>query len=165
MNSVSIRTSDARDRAIEILDSCVFHATQLRECLRDEHDALADRDLDALLTAIEDKGVCVRELQKFEAKRAALCSASGFADGPTQMAEFSAWCDDESLLEHSWDELLGLAAECNALNLANGAFIRMRKQHVDAGIAVLRGIDPTAPTYDRHGGARDGLGNRSIAEA
>ena len=165
MNSVSIQTSDAREQATEILDRCVFHATQLRECLKEEHNALASQDLDALMTAIEDKGVCVRELQKFEAQRAALCSASGFPDGPAQMADFSAWCDDESLIERSWDELLEIAAECNSLNLANGAFIRMRRQHVDSGIAVLRGIDPASPTYDRHGGARDGLGNRSIAEA
>ena len=162
---MSIQTSDARDQAAEILDSCVLYANQLRECLKEEHDALAGQDLDALMAAIEDKGVCVRELQKFEARRAALCSASGFPDGPTQMADFSAWCDDESLLERSWDELLGIAAECNALNLANGAFIRMRKQHVDAGISVLRGTDSASPTYDRHGGAREGLGNRSIAEA
>ena len=165
MNNVSIQTSDARDQAIEILDSCVFHATQLRQCLEEEHDALAAQDIEALMSAIEDKGVCVRELQAFEAKRAALCSASGFPDGPTQMADFSAWCDDDALIERSWDELLGIAADCSSLNLANGAFISMRKQHLDAGIAVLRGIDPASPTYDRHGGARDGLGNRSIAEA
>ncbi len=162
---MSIQTSDARNQAIEILDSCVFHATRLKECLQDEHDALAEQDLDALMTAIEDKGLCVKELQRFEARRAALCNASGFPDGPSQMADFSDWCDDESLIERSWDDLLGIAAECNSLNLANGAFIRVRKQHVDAGISVLRGIDPVPPTYDRNGGARDGLGNRSIAEA
>ncbi len=162
---MSIQTSDARHQAIEILDSCVFHATRLRECLQDEHDALTEQDLDALMTAIEDKGLCVRELQKFEARRAALCKASGFPDGPSQMADFSDWCDEESLIERSWDDLLGIAAECNSLNLANGAFIRVRKQHVDAGISVLRGIDPASPTYDRNGGASEGLGNRSIAEA
>jgi flagellar biosynthesis/type III secretory pathway chaperone len=165
VNKVAITAADARGRAAVILDKAVFHARHLRECLQDEQIALAEQDLDALMNAIEEKGLCVRELQKTDTQRSALCLAAGFADCAEQMRDFTEWCDEEAVLARSWDELLTVASECNSLNLSNGAVIRIRKQHIEEGISVLRGTDPASPIYNRSGGNRDGLGNRAIAEA
>ena len=150
---------------VEILGCSIFHAKGLRDALAEEHHALENQDMDALMTAIRDKGECVRELQALDRKRSELCSESGFAKGPDQMQQFTEWCDDNAEVAHSWGQLIELADECNTMNMSNGAVIRVRKQQVEDGISVLRGTTPGAPTYSRGGDSRGGLGNRAIAEA
>ncbi len=162
---MTLSTDTARAQVVEILGCSIFHAKSLRDCLQEEKDALATQDMDALMSAIEDKSSRVHELQLLDGKRSELCRESGFADGPEQMDRFTDWCDRDAEVARSWAQLLGLADECNTLNLSNGAVIRVRKQQVEDGLSVIRGQAPGAPTYGRHGVNRDGLGHRAIAEA
>ena len=150
---------------VEILGCSIFHAKNLRDSLLEEKEALASQDMDALMSAIEEKGTRVRELQMLDGKRGELCRESGFADGPEQMDRFTEWCDRDAEIARSWSQLLEIADECNTLNLLNGAVIRVRRQQVEDGLSVIRGQEPGAPTYGRHGVNRDGLGHRAIAEA
>ncbi len=162
---MTLSTESARAQVVEILGCSIFHAKGLRDSLDNEKDALATQDMDALMSAIEDKGTQVRELQLLDVKRSELCRESGFSDGPEQMDRFTEWCDRDAEVARSWSQLLELADECNTLNMSNGAVIRVRRQQVEDGLSIIRGQEPGAPTYGRNGVNRDGLGQRAIAEA
>ena len=81
------------------------------------------------------------------------------------MARLIDWCDDKDELRNRWDQLLVVAAESSALNMTNGAIIRVRQQHFESSLAVLRGVNPGTDTYGPHGGEAGGFGHRSLAQA
>lgn len=157
--------SEAREHIVSYLNESVYHALGLKEVLMDERSALELEDADALEQAVESKSRCIDKLQALEKERASLCEASGFATGPDQMQDMTAWCDQNSVVADGWSHLMDVAAECNQLNLANGAAIRLRQQHTEAGLAVLRGTEQGPPTYARTGSGQASALNRSLAEA
>ena len=156
--------TEARERIVAVLGESVYHALGLKEVLMDERSALELEDADALERAVDSKGRCIDKLQGLEKDRASLCEASGFAAGPLQMQEMTAWCDENSVVADGWAHLMDVAAECNQLNLANGAAIRLRQQHTEAGLAVLRGGLKEPATYARTGSGHAAGLNRSLAE-
>jgi flagellar biosynthesis/type III secretory pathway chaperone len=162
--SVSSVTTSIESELIDILGCSIFHATCLRDTLQAEHSALVEQDIDALLRAIDEKGAAVQELQRLDQQRDALCAEFGAVSGPEQMNAFLISSLNPAEIEAAWTRLLSLADECSLLNKANGAIIRVRKHHIEDGLALIRGSDPENPTYARDGKNRDGLGNRAIAE-
>ena len=157
--------TSTRKQMVDVLGESVYHAMGLLETLKDERTALETQDDTALLEAVTAKSSCVSELRDLEGKRRQLCEAIGFASGPFQMEELSAWCDEDSVIKNSWDQLLEIAAECNAQNLANGSVIRIRQNHIEANLAVLRGTAADTDTYHRRGNHHHAMMQRSIAEA
>lgn len=156
--------SEARERMSAVLGQSVYHALGLKELLAEERNALELKDADALEQTVESKGRCIDKLQALEKDRAALCEASGFPSGPEQMQAMTDWCDENSVVANGWSQLMDVAAECSQLNLANGAVIRLRQQHTEAGLAVLRGTDQDPATYARTGSEQASRLNRSLAE-
>ncbi|MDJ0911176.1 MAG: flagellar protein FlgN [Woeseiaceae bacterium] len=156
--------SEARERIVAVLGQSVYHALGLKEVLMDERSALELEDTDALERAVDSKGRCIDKLQALEKDRESLCEASGFVSGPSQMQDMTAWCDENSIVADGWSQLMDVAAECNQLNLANGAAIRLRQQHTEAGLAVLRGSEQRPATYARTGDGSATRLNRSLAE-
>lgn len=157
--------TSTRKHIVNVLGESVFQALGLLETLKDERTALESQDDTALLEAVTAKSHCVGELRELESKRRHICEAIGFASGPFQMEELSAWCDEDSVIKNSWDQLMEIAAECNAQNLANGSVIRIRQNHIEANLAVLRGSASESDTYHRHGNNHHAMIQRSIAEA
>jgi flagellar biosynthesis/type III secretory pathway chaperone len=156
--------SEARTRIVEVVGESVYHALGLKESLEVERSALEAQDTDALHDAVSVKGKCVDLLRQLEEKRAALCESFGFKANARQMEQLSDWCDENSEIANCWSHLISIAAECNALNLTNGAIIRIRQQHMDSNLAVLRGADHNPDTYARHGAEHAGLAQRSLAQ-
>ncbi len=58
-----------------------------------------------------------------------------------------------------------VAATGSALNLTNGAIIRVRQQHFESSLSVLRGVSPGSDTYGRNGEESGDFSRRSLAEA
>jgi flagellar biosynthesis/type III secretory pathway chaperone len=158
-------SNTTRRRLVEVIGNCVYHALGLVETLQDERRALESQDMDALDIAISEKSKSVESLRLAEEQRKALCVAAGFPDGPEQMNDAIAWCDDYSVVANCWQHLLEIVTRCDSLNMSNGAIIRSRKTHVDASIAIIRGDSHNPSLYNRDGQnpARQSL--RSIAEA
>ena len=161
----SLPPQDARTQCVELLNDTVYQALGLKEILLEEHNALQVQDTDSLEASVENKSECVARLQQLDKQRIDLCAACGFAAGPEQMSQLIEWCDDKDELQNRWDHLLVVAAESSALNMTNGAIIRVRQQHFESSLSVLRGVNPGADTYGRHGGEAGGYGHRSLAQA
>lgn len=157
--------SDARNKIVEVLGESVYHALGLKESLQEEHSALEVQDAEALHDAVSIKSGCVTKLSELERQRSDLCEASGFHKGPEQMAQMSEWCDENSVVANCWDHLIEIAADCNALNLTNGAIIRVRRQQTDDRLAVLRGTDNHSETYGRGGAETAAMTQRALAKA
>jgi flagellar biosynthesis/type III secretory pathway chaperone len=154
-----------RSQVLDLLGTSVFHALGLKESLAEEKAALEQQDMDALDNIIESKSRCVTELQSLDNKRTALCVAAGFDAGPSQMDNVMLWCDADSVLANCWNHLMQLAADCNALNMTNGAIIRVRQQQIQSNLSVLRGHPAEAVTYGREAGGSAAHTQQSLAEA
>lgn len=156
--------AETRARIVDILGTSVLHAMGLKESLVAENTALERQDVAALDAAVASKGRCVSELQSLDAERTRLCTVAGFEAGAGQMQSLMAWCDEGSVIANAWDQLMGIAAECNALNMTNGAIIRVREQQVRSGLSLLRGQAPESDTYGHPDRAGSGFEQRTLAE-
>ena len=157
--------SEARSQIVDVIGECVYHALGLKESLRNERRALEEQDTNALHTAVDTKSQCVEKMAALEEQRRALCETSGFHAGPEQMIEMSQWCDEDSVVYKAWSHLMEIATDCNALNLSNGAIIRMRGEMVASNLAVLRGANSNPDTYKREGQDIAAMNQRSLAQA
>lgn len=161
----NITPDEARARIVDVIGDSVYQALGLKEALEDERRALEAQDIDALNAIVDSKTSCVQELQRLDHQRADLCRQWGFEDGPHQMTALIEWCDEDQLISSRWEQLMVIAAEGSALNMTNGAIIRLRQQQIDASLSVLRGGSPGADTYNRQGGDAGDHQSRSLAEA
>ncbi len=140
-------------------------ASELKAALQNERRALENQDTDALYAVVDSKNLCAQTLQRLEQTRGQLCSEWGFSAAPEQMQSVLDWCDEDGQLGLGWRELLDIAAEGNALNLTNGAIIRVRQQHMESSLSVLRGVTPGSDTYGQNGAESGDTSRRSLAEA
>ena len=139
-------------------EACLQAAGALKACLLKERKALSGRDPQALEAAISEKA---RGLQAFAAALGAENAASATALRET--VQTNAGGNDAAA--ERWQTFLKLAAECNDLNLSNGAAIRLRQRQVVSGIALLRGEKTPSETYGPRGAAADGSAGRPLTEA
>ena len=155
----------ARNRVRDLLDDTVNQAQTLQAILTDERVALEAQDPDTLGGTVDNKTACIDKLRQLDEQRCGLCRDFGFADGPEQMNELIAWCDEADQVRLRWNRLMVVAAESAAMNLTNGAIIRIRQQQFEAGLNVLRGMTPGMDTYSHNGTTSGDLGHRALAEA
>lgn len=157
-------SANARAQLVKIIGDCVYHAIGLKETLEEERKALEEQDMTGLSAAIDDKTKCVDELRVGEQQRKDLCAAAGFSAGPEQMDQMIQWCDEDSAIANCWQHLIGIAVDCDRLNVSNGQIIRGRQQQIESSISILRG-EPQLHTYGHSGTEPRGHALRTIAEA
>jgi len=156
---------EARSQILDVVGESVAQAHVLKKLLEDEHTALETQDIDALDAIVGQKSACSNDLQALDQKRDRLCQQWGFAAGANQMQQLIDWCDKGQIVSDYWDELVDIAAAGRTLNLTNGAIIRVRQQHFESSLSVLRGAAPGSDTYGRNGEESGDFSRRSLAEA
>ena len=161
----TISPHEARAQIADLIGDSVYEALGLKEALEDERRALEAQDIDGLNAVVGSKSACVDKLRQLDEQRVALCERWGFDNGPHQMTALIEWCDEDELVSSRWEQLMVLAAEGNALNMTNGAIIRVRQQQFESSLSVLRGGTPGTDTYGRNGGDTGDTNRRSLAEA
>ena len=161
----TVTPEQARAQISDLIGDSVYQALGLKEALEDERRALETQDLDGLDAVVESKSACVEQLRALDEKRVGLCEQWGFESGPHQMTALIEWCDQDQLISDRWEQLLVIAAEGSALNMTNGAIIRVRQQQFESSLSVLRGATPGSDTYGRNGEESGDFARRSLAEA
>ena len=161
----SVTRDEARSRIVDLIGDSVYQALGLREALEDERRALEAQDTEALDAILDTKTVCTERLQELDRQRNELCREWGFVEGPQQMTALIEWCDEDQLISSRWEQLMVIAAEGSALNMTNGAIIRLRQQQFETSLSILRGATPGSDTYGRNGEEHGDYGRRSLAEA
>ncbi len=157
--------AEVRARAVDIIGDSIFHALGLKESLLAERNALEARDIDALQAAVTGKSACVEHLQALDTRRIELCESLGFAGAAGQMQELIDWCDQDDAINSRWEQLMVIAAESSALNMTNGAIIRLRQQQFESSLSVLRGVTPGTGIYGRNGSTAGHTDRSSLAQA
>ena len=160
-----ISPNEARAQICDLVADSVYQALGLKEALEDERRALETQDLDGLNSVVDSKTACVEKLRALDTKRVQLCEHWGFENGPHQMTALIEWCDEGQLISSRWEQLLVLAAEGSALNMTNGAIIRVRQQQFESSLSILRGGTPGSDTYGQNGAETGDFNRRSLAEA
>lgn len=160
MTDVSPQT--VREDLADILGQATQSAAALQQALGNEREALSGRDPDRLAQAVAAKQMQVQALERLERRRIGVCQS---VDASADMAEVLSWCNAGPEVAGDWNRLLELSADCDALNLGNGAAIRLRQQQVADGLLVLRGGTEQTPTYGPTGTPAGMTGGRTLTEA
>ena len=154
-----------RDKTVrklgQLLGGGIDAASELRAILERERRSLEQRDLEALESAASNKAVHLQTLTDFDRQRKALCRQDGTELSVEELTRSAANGDG---LRRQWQQLLDLAAECQALNLANGSIIHTRQIQLGDRLAALRGAPQGPVTYSETGGQAAQAAQRSLAE-
>ena len=121
-----------------------------------ERDALSSGDAESLNLAIAAKASQLSELGHL---------LKGTAEGDALRAAQSAEAGSDGADSSPWQAFMSVLAECETLNNSNGAAIRLRKQHVDHNLALLRGQNTTTDIYGPLGNAGASQAGRPLTEA
>lgn len=156
---------DTRTRLEKVINDGVTCALALKKTLGDERAALQRRDTSTLSQAIEIKETQIRELATLEERRGHICAAAGFDAALQDMRAVTDWCDNDLSIHDGWLRLRAIAADCDSLNLGNGAIIRLRQQQIADGLALLRGAEREADIYGPTGVTGNTPAGRAITEA
>ena len=153
-----------RTMIAKILSKSIFHALALKRNLVEERTALENGDTLALNTASDSKQLRINKLEALESRRAEICLACGFDAAPANMNALAAWCDDESLIMNSWNQLIDIIKHCQNLNSTNGAIIHVRYEHMKNALTLLRNGTVQGATYGSGGQDTRSLGTHSLAK-
>ncbi len=161
----TVSPDHAREEIVSILSDTMYQALGLKESLEDERKALETENMEAIEQAVQVKSLCVQTLQRLDSERDSLCGGWGFASGPDQMQAVIDYCDDDDAIKGRWEHLMLITAESNAMNLTNGAIIRVRQQQFESSLSLLRGRTPRIDTYGQQGRGNGDFGRQSLAQA
>ena len=159
-----ITATECHSRVGKILGESIYHALALKEVLQEERAALENKDTTSLKSASVKKQMCINKLEALEAKRIEVFSTCGFGSDPDDMEALAAWCDDDSLLVRSWEQLIDIVKACHESNSTNGAIIHVRREQIRSALSLLRNGTEQETTYGPRGQDTRYLGARSIAE-
>ena len=132
-------------------------ATSLIGIMERERQALLGNAMDALAVACDEKFAAASTMQALGA------SLEKLNAGPAQMEQLIQ-LPEGSALATQWKELRALAAQCQSLNLGNGALLDERQTQLRRNQRALRGFQP-GMTYGRGGGELAPSERRRIASA
>ena len=133
-------TLSDRDLA-QLLDAQIEAMQAVLTSLEAERQALAARDGEALLKAVNSKASSIASADTIEGQRQVMMDRLGTPERPGRRGrEFSA----DAGISRRWQHVLALTQQCRALNDANGQLIRGQRRRVEGTLRVLRG-EPVAP--------------------
>lgn len=144
-----------------ILDEQIDAMQAVLGSLQAERSALAARDGEALLKAVDGKASCVAGAHAAESRRRATFERLGLSErtGRAALRGFS----DDAGISHRWQQVLMLTEQCRALNESNGHLIRGQRRRIDGTLGLLRGQPATTVEYDRGGERLARSAQRSLA--
>lgn len=143
-------------------------AGRLLDILNQEHAALSATDAAAIEQVGELKQEALNTLEERGKQRAAVVSTAGCKGDRQDVEALIERCDPQGRTDLAgfWHQLLERAAECQRLNLVNGAIIQSSFRFSQQALAVLRGQPPTAtPEYGPDGITHQSLGSNPLARA
>ena len=124
---------------------------QFIDLLLHEQRALSDGDTDALPALAEDKSKLAGQLDRIAEDRGRALLAMGFS---ADRQGIEAWCarfPAEQAATRTWERILDLAREAQALNHLNGELIRLRMNVTAAALEALRAGKSTLDLYGPDG--------------
>lgn len=157
--------SATRTRLAAILADSLHETERLRTALEAERAALEANDAEALVHATQAKTGPIAKLAALDSDRTTASREAGFEPGAKGMDAMIDWCDEGSVLADGWHRLLDAARECDRHNATNGAIIRLRRQQVMSGLAILRGDEFSGETYAASGIEQGPAAGRALAQA
>jgi flagella synthesis protein FlgN len=141
------------------LDEQIAAMQTVLSALQAEHQALKERDGDALLRVVDSKAASVSHADQLEKRRHAIMAQMGIGSRPVGgNRQFSR----DAGVSQRWQQMLALTERCRAINEANGQLIRGQRRRVDAAMQILRGGAISSTEYGPAGAARSGAYTRSL---
>ncbi len=117
------------------------YATQLLEALKQESDALVNRNFEQLQKSTEEKVSLTQTLEKLAHQQANVLAKHHKTSTAQDLDKFIEEQPDAArkVLSKQRKKLQSLLEECQTLNLVNGQIIAASKQSAEAALAILRG--------------------------
>lgn len=140
------------------LEELLSRIGDMRSLLQREEEVLSARDAAQLdeVTAIKEQ--LARTINKLSQSLSDELKRRGLPAMPACLDLLTPSEPKRALLAATWQEIAALAAECERLNEANGAYITLLRQHVQRCLDVLHERPAHSLTY-----GPDGVGQRPAA--
>ncbi|MEM7280569.1 MAG: flagellar protein FlgN [Pseudomonadota bacterium] len=155
--------TEYRKKLGNLLSDQALCAENLLTTLKDEREALTNRNAEALKQATDHKNLFILELEKLETERSVLQRQS--EQTQASFKDFLGWCDPKHQLEQQWADLLILVEDCKKANETNGAMLKTQEQQVNTVLSILCGIPQDQTVYDASGNKRQDDPGRPLAKA
>ncbi len=153
-----------REKLEGLLTEQAICAQHLLATLKEEREALASRNAEALKEATDHKNLFVHELEKLESVRVKL-HRLGQQKQQGSFDDLLHWCDPEQQLEQQWANLLTTVEDCKKANETNGAMLKNQAHQVDTALSILCGVSQNETLYDANGNKRQTDPGRPLAKA
>jgi len=147
--------TDYSDRLAALLEQQIPAMEAVRDCLKEERRALAERDSAALEQAAGRKAELIGAAGQLEKKR-------------LQIAPDRESMDRLSVtpgIRDRWHLLLQLTRECRQLNDANGMLIRAQQRRVETTLDIVRGTPSATAVYGPDGERHPAGRQKTLASA
>ena len=155
--------NEYRKKIESVLSDQTLCAENLLSTLKEEREALTNRNAEALKQATDHKNLFILELEKLETERSILQRQSDHTQASFQ--DFLGWCDPKHHLEQKWTDLLVLVENCKKANETNGAMLKTQEQQVNTALSILCGVPEDQTVYDASGSKRQDDPGRPLAKA
>lgn len=142
---------DGRQGFIQGLNEEARLIQQFVDLLLHEQKALSAGDTDVLPKLADDKSGLAAQLNRIAEDRGRMLVAMGFS---ADRAGVEAWCaryPEEQTAARTWNTILGLAREAQALNQLNGELIQLRMNFTAAALESLRAGKSSLDLYGPDG--------------
>lgn len=134
-----------------ILEQEVAALQQMIDLLQAEHQALRERDSDALTTAVQQKQQQLTQLAHLDQSRDKLLQQAGHASNATGLSDYIRTQDDAAALSQLQTRFLALAADCQKQNQINAILAEGQRYHVERILGLLHAGGSTSEGYGRRG--------------
>jgi flagellar biosynthesis protein FlgN len=140
-----------RDHLERLLNEENGLLAKLETLLDQEHDFIAENNVDSLEQAGHSRQTCMGELVRLEDERRSLCKMSGKSADLHGLEDLMKWCDPKGSLQSHWGECAQRAQRCRQLNDRNGMMVTARLKRVEGMLNIITGRTQTPNTYGRQG--------------
>jgi flagella synthesis protein FlgN len=146
----------------QLLDEQIDAMQAVLEALETERAALAARNGDALVQAVDRKAASIAAADVLEDRRQALLEQLGLPGRPGGAA--GRVMTSDSGMAQRWQQVLALTRQCRAVNEANGQLIRGQRRRTAETLRLMRGESAATAEYGPAGDQRPSRGTpRSLA--
>ena len=148
-----------------LLESEAREAAAFIELLKNEQALLVTGNVDGLLPLVEQKVGFADRLGALADAREKIVNESGAGSGRAGMETYLSRQPGDKSQRASWERLLALASEAEAMNQTNGKLIRIHLQHNQQAMATLMEAANQATTYGPDGHQRPPGSGRFLGSA
>jgi flagellar biosynthesis/type III secretory pathway chaperone len=158
-------SSDQQRQLSQLLEKELDATQRMLEILKQEHQALIEKDADKITHSSEEKLAQLKALEALFSQRDHYLSSLGVDTKKSGLASLLQPLPADRPLARQWQQLLQLAEALQRQNDINGSIVNLSQRHISMALDILTGQASGTPTYGPSGKASSNKSSGRVAKA